>query len=386
MVNLGRIKTGVSYKKVIVAFFVVAILLAVFITYATLSQATVIIHPFNVEKEVGLEVNIDKNAPKVNFGTKTLPGKLISRESEDEKTGQVSQRDVPAFAKGKVTIYNKRGASQPLLKGTHLRAGSAKLADGNPVYFLIDERAVVPANGSVEVSVTSEFKGKENNLEPGRLIIDRLHQSAWEMIYAENKETFQGGAVKATVVLEEDIENAKNELKEKIREDLLGKINAELPEEEKIEKQNTTVEILDFSSSAKPEEEVNEYKVKMKARVTAFVYSREDLLGMAVDKLGETQAPEQEYKGFDDKSFSMEVLELNINEGRAKVKVNLKGLFDVKLSQKVFEKESLIGKTQEEIAKYYEQFDNIESIEIIFWPFWVKTVPSWVNNIHIEVE
>lgn len=386
MVNLGKVQTGVSYKRIIIAFVIIAIFLVLFIVYSTLSQATITVFPKGAEKKVDLTVNIDSAATGVNFGTKTLPGRLLENTQEGSLDVQVTDQDVPAFAKGVVTLVNKRGSDQPVVQGSHLRAESATNANGDPIYFLTDERVVIPANGRIDVTVTAEARGAESNLPAGKLILDRLHESAWDVVYAENASAFTGGTVRGTIVTQLEIDMAKKNVQGELRDRSIEAINNELSEDERVDAQNVLLEVLEEHVNVEPDQEVDSFTVTMKLKTIAFVYSKKDLLAMAVDALGDLETENEEYHEYVAESFTITPERIDIASGTAQMRVAITGLFNTNVSQRALAKEELVGRTKDEVLAYYTDIENIDRVEVSFWPFWVKSVPVWTNNVNIIVK
>lgn len=386
MVNLGKIQTGVSYKKVIIAFAIIALFFVLFILYSTLSQATIKIHPKKIHKDVKLDVLVDSHASKVNFGTQTLPGRILEQTQEVSQMFRVEERDVPAFAKGTVTLINKRGSQQSLVAGSHLRAEESKDANGDPIYFLSDERVVIPGNGSVDVSVTAEQKGAESNIAPQKLIIDRLNSSAWDVVYAESHEPMSGGTILGRIATQEDIDAVKSKLSDFLRDQSITELNTPLPDDEQILPETVHVEILDSTIDVEPDTEVEQFTMSIKQNTTAFVFSRRDLLGLAIEALGDLETENEEYREYREEDFSITLDHLDIEQGVAGFVVELTGTFDVNLSQRALDIEQLLGRNREEVLEYYAEFEHIESVEVDFWPFWVRHVPSWQHNVNIMIE
>jgi hypothetical protein len=49
-------------------------------------------------------------------------------------------------------------------------------------------------------------------------------------------------------------------------------------------------------------------------------------------------------------------------------------------------KRDIIGKDEPELRKFFSEMEGIKTVNISFWPFWVKNVPQSVKKIKIEIK
>jgi len=55
-------------------------------------------------------------------------------------------------------------------------------------------------------------------------------------------------------------------------------------------------------------------------------------------------------------------------------------------SKDIFDKNLLVGFTENDLKLYFSQFDSIKDTKIEFTPFWVKKVPILKDHIIIKIE
>jgi hypothetical protein len=208
--ELGKIQNGVSYKKIILGFLFFSLAFIGLIFYFTFSRAEITIYPKEIKKTVSFKVKIDKNLETPNAAKNTLPGtilEIVKIKSKTFETKSITQID--DFAKGEITIYNKREKDQPLYQKSKIAPEGKK-----SLVFLIDKRVVIPAQGETKVGITAQKKGASGNIEPTKFDFLKLSQWMRERIWAESFDVTKGGTKNVGIVAEKDIKDAEKKLSE----------------------------------------------------------------------------------------------------------------------------------------------------------------------------
>ena len=388
---IGKIETGRSYKKIIILFIIISIGLITFVTYASFSRAKITLtskeENFKVDFKTKIQKEFDeevvKEKEKENDSllpqTEIILGKILEEEKEiNKKITNIPLKEIEEKAKGKVTIYNHRDKDQPLLPQTQL------LSD-NGILFRTDKRVVVPAHGAVEVGITADQPGKQGNIEPTHFTIVRIWKDWQKDIYAESKEPTTGGIRKAKVVTQETIDKARNQTAEELYNNILEEWKKKLEKDEKILKDSLIKKIVSFKTSVKPDTETEEFEITVKVHLKALAFNEKSLYDQACTKLKTKVPQDKEFITEKKDSFSYKIENLDMDKGIAELSVHLEGTMISKISPEIFDKEKLIGKDEYEVKKYFEQFEDIENVEVEFTPFWTRSVPSLKDHIEIVI-
>jgi len=379
MIHLGTVSPKRSYRRGIAIFIILAISVIGVVVYFTFSKARITLIPKTETKMVDFTVIIDKNAGGVDFEHNILPGEILTKEiTGKKKIESVSTKKIPEFAKGKVTLYNNQAKSQSLVAKSHL------LSEGG-VYFLTDERAVIPAKGSIEVTVTAEEPGEQGNIPPSRFAIDRLSPSLQKLVYAESTAPMTGGFREVQIVTEEDIRNAFSELQNELEEKFKNEILEGLSEGEEIASEPIHKEILEEKKSVEPGTEASEFEIETKVKFSAFIINSKALFDLGELKLSQNVPENREFIKTREEALTKEIKNIYLADGKAEIRVHTEGEIAYKISAKAFDKSRLVGLNEEEVKNYFSTMSGIKDVRVEFWPFWVKTVPSFKNNITIQV-
>jgi len=376
---LGKIKTGQSYKKVIIIFAALSVFLIAAVGYLSFAKATIEVTPKVDEAETQFTTSIQPNPNLDPRKAETITGRIIDASDEGGlEVNQVSTKQIDEYASGTVTLTNTRGQAQPLLATTQLLSSEG-------VLFRTVSRVVVPAGSSIQADVVSDQPGAAGNIGPSHFTIVKLFQGWQDQIYGDSSEAMTGGVREVQMVTQEDIDAAKNELSEQVYTNATENIRTKLEEGEMILEQALSKEVLEFSSSVEANTEADSFSISMKGRVTAVVFEEGQLLELAKSKLQSEISTDRELSDYRMSDLKYTVGTYDLNNGTAELEVFFKGQTVLKLSNDIFDKSQLFGLRQEEVKQYFDEFQDIENIEVKFSPFWVTTVPAIESKVDIKI-
>ena len=361
--------------------------------YFKLASLLVVVWPMTEDLNIKEAITATATQAEVNLGTKTIPAQLITEErellQEFDATG-AGQNE--GKATGTIRVYNKYSPATviTLKTGTHFLSDSGK-------YFKSATKIVIPAAqikgskitpGSVDVKVEAIESGEAYNIASSKFSVPKLAgTNLYYAIYAESNEKMSGGYESETkVVTEDDIDNAKATLSEK----LLGDVDAALREKVSSEgfilfNDALTKEVIEASSTVKAGSEIGKFMYKVKVSGSALVFKQSDL-----NDLARRDIASQIEKGriLLDKSlvlnYTPEKIDLSGN------KIN----FDLQISSRTYPEINKIELISKLSKKDSEQIQGIVSeaflgqvsqIKVNLWPFWVTKGPSNQNKIKVDL-
>ncbi len=201
---------------------------------------------------------------------------IITIEQEGAVTVQASGKEfVEEKASGKITIYNNfNSSSQRLIKNTRFETPEGLI-------YRINESIVVPGQktkdgkkipGSIEVTVYSDEAGAEYNIGIADFTIPGFKGDArFDDFYARSQTKMTGGFVgEKNIVSEADEITARNEMKEKLKAQLLKDVFSQKPEGFEIYEDGVFVTFTPLAS----EESGDRVEVKEKATLYGILFAR----------------------------------------------------------------------------------------------------------------
>jgi hypothetical protein len=386
--HLGKYNNTPSRKFFWVFVSLVAVV-AIVIANFTLARATIVIHPKIENKLTEVNLTVDARALKPDPANLILPGRIVESQGEIAKdVTAVTKRKVEDFAKGTVKIKNIWKKDFFLQAGAQLVQGDSpeSVGAGPKNIFLLDGDVNVPANGEIEATVTAKNKGLTGNIPPGKFYFLRMSQWNRERIWAENENAFIGGEIETNIATQDDLNRGIQKTAEDLGKQELEKIKGQLSAEEKVSEGLTRVEILESRASVAPETATDKFQVFVRGKVSSIVYSEKDLEEMAIDKFKSQVGASQEIASIDENSIKYELSDISGTDGKAEVKITVPAVLMSKLPSKILDKKSIIGYNASALRERYAQFPEIDSIEAKFFPFWIKSVPSFEGQISFDIK
>lgn len=380
-----NIQVSDGYKKMILGFVIVTVLLILIIVYFSSGKAVIHVTPKATTVNTDFSVVVATDGLPAQAGgaasADQLAGVLYETTVEGTVDGQATgSKAIAGNSIGKVTIYNKRAESQTLVKTT-------RLLSSDNVLLRLTDRVVVPANSQITASVYADNPSSFTELQPTKFIIPGLNQALQDKIYAESSSVLTSSGTSGIKVIKAvDIARAQDQLSSELTTKALQEFGKQLPNANytsvAVEKQTVSQSVSD-----KAETEKDSFTVKMQLHVTMVGFNQQDLLSMANDRLkmavpaGETlQKVNLDKFAYATKNFDDKTKVLNL-------RVQASGDAVIQADNVLFAKEKLTDLTPKGVELYLTSFtESIDSVSVELSPFWVKRVPGLKDRINIVIE
>lgn len=339
------------------------------------------------------QISADKEMSLVDITKKVIPAKYleITKDSTEEFPSTGSADD-SAKASGTVVISNKMNppSSLTLKVGTHLMSDSGKL-------FVTTQKVVVPAGkksgskiipGTIEVGVKAVEGGTSYNIAPSNFSIPGLKGTAYYFnVSATSKVAFTGGVDgKVKKVTDDDLQNAKDVLVKKLSDASKDELKKQIGEEYVLLDNAIITDTTTASSEVKAGTVAQTFKYKVAVKAGAVVFKKSDIDEYAKELLVSKLA---EGKTLLDSTLKADYTAKSVDISDGKVALDLKISSD---TYEAIDKNSvsmtITGENETQIKDTINNLlqDNIEKIQVKFWPFWVNSAPKNQKAVHIFLE
>lgn len=359
---------------------VVMLLLAGGLGYIYLPKAKIVVTPRINTRVVEQDILLSTKATEPDFIRFVLPARLVETEVKAGRQFNRSQENLAEdFAKGQVTFRNEQEEAQELLPKSHLRH------EATGVFFLTDKAVSIPGKGEIKVGVTAKEKGAKGEVAPGKFIVDKLPSSLQSVVYAESSQKFTGGLASGSALTEEEINKAKEELLQEAKGEAAGQLTAQAGGAN-ISPDLTSMEVQSANVSAAPGSRAAQYEVALTLKAKGMAVDSNDLLSLTLLALRSKQSNDEEFISYEPESFNYTIKRADFERGEVLVGSKLSGTFGSKIGASSLSSNNIAGLSAAETKERFEQLPNIESVEVTFSPFWVKSAPSRPQSIEIVVE
>lgn len=391
--KLARAKTekpSILFSFKFLSFFVAgAFLVAAAVLYFVLPKAEIVIVPKTQAIIQDLTLSADKSTTKIDVAQAKIPAQLIKLDKKESKEfAATGQRQLNDKASGIITIYNEYSSSpQGLVEKTRF------VSDDGKVFRLtksitvpgakIEEGKIIPS--SIDAEVVADQPGEEYNIGPSNFKIPGFQGSPkYDGFYGRSQKAMTGGATGlAKVVSQDDFDKAKVELWQGLRLSIQQELRAQVPSGFKILDGATKEEISSIESNAVVGGRADNFTLTVKGSGMVLLFNENDIYDMVAKKAEEDLNND---KVLDEKSRQIDYsnVSADFNKGqlvfRARVTEKLIWKIDIDGLKRL-----IAGKNEAQIKQVLAERSEIDKARILFWPFWVKSVPENLDKIKIKI-
>lgn len=378
-------KIGILYRNIAFSFTGATVFLVLLVLFFSLikAQITLILNQEDIATEFTTSINLDDLE-------KNTSGFLLETLIKDEKSFPVSQGEIKETkATGEVIIINNYSKTQPLVATT-------RLVSPEGIFFHLFNTVRVSPGNRVKAKVYADKPGEQGEIGPTKFTIPGLWPGLQDKIYAISEEPMTGGTKKVGQVTQEDIDRAKEKLKEELRQKGLAELEKKLSqniekfqlkrEDYKINPNLTIEEIIIEDTQAKVGEEKEEFVIAMEIKLTAMSLNEEDLFNLAQEKLKQSIPENKKLISIEREKLNYSLEKFAPETKTADIKISLTGKIMLELSDSIFQKDKLLGINELEIKNYFSQFNKeIKEIKIKFFPSFLKITPFTKNQLKIKI-
>lgn len=334
-----------------------------------------------IEKTV--EVKAEKDRPKVDLESGTIPGFSVTKEKDVEiSVDATGEKDMGEKAKGIITFKNESGVDEKLGSGTSVKSS-------NSVEFTLDSEVTVPKAslnssgdkvlGQVSGAITAKDPGSQGN----------MNASTTYAIVGKSKITASGstsGGItkKVKVVTKNDIERGKKELQNKNADSLINDVKSDKTKTFLDEAGN--LELLDYQANKNAGDEAGKFVAKGKLRYTTLAFADSDLKEAATKQVEKTLEDEKGLVATDSDKFEPSLKENQINIGTLLLSVKVTSHVGPKIDMK---KQAMSWRMKpiKTVKQIVSEVKGVEVGSIELQPRWALPIAPIINkNIKINVE
>lgn len=356
-------------------------LVAILIGYTYMGTAEIIVKPQTQPIDLELVVTVD-TSEDAEKSPDSISGKLFTEHAEvSESQDASSQREAAAKSSGTITIYNTNPQAQKLIATTRFESPEGKI-------FRIDKSVEIPSGsknnpGTIKAKVFADKAGQDYNIEPARFTVPGLKDSSrYTEIYAVSESPFTGGGVGLSkIVTEGDIAIASSKSLNKLTSNLKDAINSKA-EDLKIIGYND-INIESRSTSVDAEQVADSVVAVTKGSLSTIGFAEQDLMDLILSKLN------KDSNTYAIKEGSLEIayddITFNIADNKMSFKVKASGTA-YSIIDKTKTMEDIAGMPESAIQTYFKSKKEVETVQIIFSPFWLRSIPSDKSKINLKIE
>lgn len=362
-----------TYRVIAFSFLALTVILLAIVIFSALKKTEITIIAKESNKAITLSLNAVKEKGVENSVVSIVTTTKFYLSENYTPTGA---KTVEGISKGEVTLYNNTSEVQILVKTTRL------LSPEN-VLFRLEDRVTIPAKGQTTAKVYADQNGAASDIGPTKFTIPGLSPDKQKVVYAQSTKPMAGGSGKIGIVSENDINAAKNDFKEKVKQAYLKQIGeVELWADMKI----ITVTDNNPVSSHKTGDETGSFTISGTSTVVGVFFAKKDLEEILNKEIGKSLDNNSEKI----LSFSGEptvtIASTDLVNQSAQLNISQETLVTLNAEAQSLEKSNFVGKEKSEIERYVVGLPHVTGVNVKFSPSWSDTAPSSADKIKVVVK
>lgn len=359
------------YKVLAIAFLLITAAVFVVIVFVTSKTATIVVQAKDDSKKINLSVSVgDTNSDTAVKGSVSSTRFVWSQKYPVNGT-----KKVDGVATGKVMLYNKTNAPQPLVKTTRLLAANGEL-------FRLTNSVTVPAEGQIEAEAYADKAGETGDIGPTHFTIPGLPAAKQSQVYADSAAAMTGGVATSGVLSAEDIQKAKDDFKQKVADEFAKSLPVLDPSEGRVYKVLTPNVNVDHVSG----DEVSTFTVQSTSTVVTVVYDA-NALSDVIDKqiTSQVNTSAERYLA-DGNTPTVSFGVYNEKDSSATLAIDQSISVTLDANVEMLAPKNFVGKHKEEIQRYILGLDHVAAVDVKFSPAWVLSAPTTPEKIKVVVK
>ena len=360
------------YRTIAVTFLVVTLVLLGVIIFFTSKKANIVIVAKTDNKNINLEVEVgpekDSNLAVVGLVT-------TSKFSFTQKYSPTGNKTSDGIATGQVTLINETSAPQTLVKTTRVLTPSG-------VLFRLTDRVTVPANGQVTAEVYADQPGAGGNIGPSKFTIPGLGEDKQKVIYASSDMTMSGGVKTVGVLSAEDIQAAKADFANKVKQE----VEKTLGEDGTFSQKLISVPESNISVDKEVGQEISEFSLSGTSTAVVVFYNKEDLRTiLSREVAGRVDASVEKVLSLS-KEPQVTLATYDVAANKAQLSVYQDVLVTLDVNGEKLAVNNFFGKKKDEIERYVRGLSHVVGADVKFSPSWMRTAPSVPDKVQVVVK
>lgn len=384
--KIRRHRSNRSWPKILIVLFI--ILFVLFLILNAFGGAAVKISPRQEETIIkGTFI------ASVTQDFISLPYEVFSLTREGIQVVEASgEKQVDAKASGTIIVFNNFDANnQKLIANTRFETpGGLVYRIRDPISVpgqkLNSDGELIP--GSLEVAVLADKPGEKYNVGLTDFTIPGFKEAndpRFDAFFARSKTPMTGGfSGIQKIVAEDDIEDARKDIDNKLKKELASSLESDLPEDFVTFDNLATMTFRDL-----PQEESDDKDsvgFRREGKLQSVVFDKNDLAAFIAEN---TIASYDGAPVFLDGDSDLAIVitdpsSFNINSSD-QFEFTISGEVNIvwELDEERL-KEDLAGKSRSDIQMVLSAYPSITEADITIYPFWRRSFPEKAEDVHLE--
>jgi len=345
-----------------------------------------------VQAESSKDVIVSKNSSSIDLDLVKIPGEiLIKKNSTVIKVPSSGKKYIEQRATGKITIFNAYStAPQSLVANTRFETPDGKI-------YRIVERIIIPGAKKVgdqlepsmiDAKVVADKAGPDYNIDKvSRFTIPGFASSdKFKGFYASSDSPMSGGFIgEGAMVSDADIEKAKKDAQDKLRDVIIAQMKMDISQDSSLKMLDGAQKFTISKENVDPTvDESGQFSISLEGELSVMVFKEADVADLLRELYIKENKSDTDLKEKDFKiSYSNPIVDWQ--NGKMTLPATYKSTLWIPFNAEEMKK-SITGFDDIKLKQIVLDAKGIDKVNVMFWPFYVNSVPKNINKINIIVE
>jgi len=357
--------------------------------YFYLAKALIVIYPVTEPSSLETTMTVDRGVS--SRSASVIPGEIYKSEKTISKEFSSSGTTLKeSKAEGTIRVYNAYSTSpQSLVVNTRFISTEGKLFRTKVGVTIpgghYEGQELIP--GFVDAEVIADQSGEEFNIKSSTFSIPGFAGTPrYTYFYGKSFQAMTGGFKKEVAqVLQKDLDEAEESLKEQITAECLAELRGKIASEADLVLLDRAIQtkIIDVSFSANLKEAVEKFTATASAESTALVFKDQDEKDFVIDFLS-SKIPDGKDLNRNSLNIERSIDKIDLVSGKIIFSLGIDSEFYSIIDFATL-RQALGNKSLDEAKICLENNAEIDKSSVTLWPFWVKKVPQNEDKVKIEL-
>ncbi|MEA1937325.1 MAG: hypothetical protein U9N04_04415 [Patescibacteria group bacterium] len=376
-------------SKVFATFIFSCFAITALIAFFVFQKVNIIIALKAQETSYNFEFVTDEAIEEIDTTYNKIPVERIEVVSEKtEAYSATGKKRMTEKAGGEITVYNEYSSNpQKIVANTRFLSKEGKL-------FKITKSITIPGfsrvegkdvPGEVTATVYADVAGEEYNIDASSFTLPGLQgHPKYASVYARSTQAMSGGIDKDVLYFSEsDYITAKEKLVKIAEEESEQDFSSKISEQVLLLENTKEFSETEVKTNIKVGAVADNFEMTVLVKTNALFIDKNNLADLITAKINSELGKNMELV---EGSRNYEIKETIQNEnGSVRIPVYVTQDLITKIDTNKI-REEIAGKNELELNNYFNNIREIESVNIKFWPEWIKSVPASWDKINIEFE
>jgi hypothetical protein len=143
--------------------------------------------------------------------------------------------------------------------------------------------------------------------------------------------------------------------------------------------------VLEKSFNHKVGDVADNFSLRLSLKVTGVIFDDQPVKDFATKALASMVPEDKQLAQTNSDSLVYDVEKYDFNNNSVQLKSNINGTIIISENSPILAKDKLVKLSTDQLKSYLENFQDIQSVDVTFFPSWLNRMPSFSDHIIVRI-